>query len=251
VKTLVLFGVSKVMKQCSGFGIRLGLTLSQGSEFSFVLFTLAAAQHIIPRESADFLMAMVGITLTVTPFLVKLGNRLAYAWERESSRNNLNEAGLKKLVYIKGFDATGQEIARILTSAGVDYLGYDDDKERIAMNRSLGFQVDVSDIHRPRLLSALTTAQAQAVILLIDDADAAVTILTAIQELKLSIPVYAATNDVSLYDAMQGFDLNAILVKDNETAYTIAQRLLQNLSYPDDEIETHIETIRQRKLAIR
>ncbi len=50
----------------------LAVVLSQGGEFAFVLFSLAAGEKLLPAALADLLVAVVTISMLTTPFLVNL-----------------------------------------------------------------------------------------------------------------------------------------------------------------------------------
>jgi glutathione-regulated potassium-efflux system protein KefB len=47
--------------------IRLGVTLAQGGEFAFVLFSSATSLHLLPIELSDRLILIVTLSMALTP----------------------------------------------------------------------------------------------------------------------------------------------------------------------------------------
>ena len=56
--------------------VKLGLLLSQGGEFAFVLFAAAQAALLIEPEAASLFAAIVTVSMATTPFLMKFNDWL-------------------------------------------------------------------------------------------------------------------------------------------------------------------------------
>jgi Kef-type K+ transport system membrane component KefB len=65
-----LFGLSE------GESIKVGLTLSQGGEFAFVLLALAQELHILPTDLNALLICVVVASMALTPLLADWGDYL-------------------------------------------------------------------------------------------------------------------------------------------------------------------------------
>lgn len=73
IKAVSLWIAARLMKFCKGFSVRLGLLLAQGSEFAFVLFSLAMAQNLLYPRQGILLQVAVSCTLAFTPLLAWIG----------------------------------------------------------------------------------------------------------------------------------------------------------------------------------
>ena len=71
-KTALIFALGMVLKMGWRGALALGLLLSQGGEFGFVLFTQAQTGGIIDAETASLFGAVVTLSMATTPFLMML-----------------------------------------------------------------------------------------------------------------------------------------------------------------------------------
>jgi CPA2 family monovalent cation:H+ antiporter-2 len=273
VKTLVLALAGVLLRRPGGFSLRLGLTLSQGSEFTFVLYTSALLSGVLTASSHSFLTVLIGLSLALAPLFIGLGAKLAYWFEREAAED-LMEAdaasgqteGLKpgayskleipqfveQTVIITGFDKTAQDLARMLQMAGISYQGYDRDPNTVALNRSLGFTVDFADVHRPRTASMVTAGRAWAVVILLSENQIFEGLTQALRQISPTLPLYGATADMQCFYQMDHGLFDALYIKDEETPYLIGQHLLRATGrFEEAEIQEIIERVRDRKLVIR
>ena len=88
--TALVAGKAIVMTAlCRAFGFpmavstHVGLSLGQGGEFAFVLFSLAMALGVMPMETGQMMLAVVALSMALTPFLMTAGRRLAVMLDAE------------------------------------------------------------------------------------------------------------------------------------------------------------------------
>ena len=67
IKFAVIAIIAKVLGNRLPTSIRLGVTLAQGGEFAFVLFSVATAQNVLRPELANTLNLVVTISMALTP----------------------------------------------------------------------------------------------------------------------------------------------------------------------------------------
>lgn len=72
VKSLVMIGLARLFGAGKREALGLGLVLSQGGEFGFVLFAQAQAAQLIRPEAASLFGAVVTLSMATTPFLMRL-----------------------------------------------------------------------------------------------------------------------------------------------------------------------------------
>ncbi len=74
LKAAVLFGLAKAFGMENRRALKLGLLLSQGGEFAFVLFAQAQSALLIEPAAASLFSAIVTISMATTPFLMKFND---------------------------------------------------------------------------------------------------------------------------------------------------------------------------------
>src|SRR3546814_15172035 len=75
IKTLALWAVARAFGMEGRSAASLGLLLSQGGEFGFVLFAQASGAMLIAPEAASLFGAVVTLSMARTPFLMLLVRR--------------------------------------------------------------------------------------------------------------------------------------------------------------------------------
>jgi monovalent cation:H+ antiporter-2, CPA2 family len=76
VKSLVLYGLCRAAGSHHNDAVRTALLLPQGGEFGFVLFTAAAAAGVFSAGNASLLIAIVTLSMALTPVAALLSTRL-------------------------------------------------------------------------------------------------------------------------------------------------------------------------------
>src|SRR3984957_12289808 len=79
LKIMVVAAVGRLAGRAPNRAWRMGFTLPAGGEFAFVLFALAAGQHILSAHVADFLVLVVTLSMMVAPLLLTLHDRVRKA----------------------------------------------------------------------------------------------------------------------------------------------------------------------------
>ena len=76
----VKFAITAIAARGFGLGkaesIKVGLMLSQGGEFAFVLLELARQLEILPAELNSLLIIVVVMSMALTPFLAEWGDKI-------------------------------------------------------------------------------------------------------------------------------------------------------------------------------
>ena len=76
LKGLVIFGLCRLFGLPNAAALRTSLLLTQGGEFSFVLFGAAAGMGVMGAQLQTTALLVISLSMAATPFLVRLGDRL-------------------------------------------------------------------------------------------------------------------------------------------------------------------------------
>jgi CPA2 family monovalent cation:H+ antiporter-2 len=180
-KALLLAGLARLLGFAWAQSLHLGMLLSQGGEFSFVLLGAALAVGILASADGQLLVLVVTLTMMATPLLARLGRGVEQRAERSSMIpvEEVPEAtrSLRDHVVIAGFGRVGTAVAASLESAGVPFIAVDLNPHTIARAQHRGQPVYYGDATRPEILDALHVERARAVVVAIDNAKAALTLV--------------------------------------------------------------------------
>jgi glutathione-regulated potassium-efflux system protein KefB len=156
---------------------RLGFTLPAGGEFAFVLFTLAAGQHILDQDTVDLLVLAVTLSMMLGPLILVAQDTLATRWLAAPAApfDEFDEHDIP--VIVAGFGRFGQIVARVLRSRRIPFTALDSNQRNVDFLRRFGNEVYYGDASRLDLLRAAGAETAKVLVLAIDDVEAS--LLTA------------------------------------------------------------------------
>ena len=116
VKTLVLYGLCRLWGSAHNDAIRIAFLLPQGGEFAFVLFTTATAAGLLTSPTASLLIAIVTLSMALTPLGSALARRFLDGETREELAEDFDGAGADVLMI--GFSRFGPRSSRSAPRSG-------------------------------------------------------------------------------------------------------------------------------------
>lgn len=224
---------------------RLGFTLPTGGEFAFVLFTLAAGQHILPQETADLLVLSVTLSMMLGPLLMILHSAVVSRWF-EGQRRPYDEIETEEIkVLIAGFGRFGQVIARILAARRIPFTALDANQTNVDFVRRFGNKVYYGDASRLDLLRAAGAETASVFIIAIDDTEASVRTAILAREqfprLKLFVRARNRQHAFALMDA----GVKVIIRETYGSSLEMSERVLQALGETADSAQKAVRRFRR------
>jgi len=200
IKAIIMALVLRVGRLPWGRAMEGGLLMGQGGEFAFIVIGYAVASKLFDPDLGQFVLLVVGLSMFATPLFSRAGHTLGNWWERRF-RNvaaALDEAQTETLhghVIIVGFGRVGQMLAGILSREGIRYIAIENDMNRSTRRHPLGEPVYFGDVTRPELLHRVHASTASAIVLTIDQPDAALHAAAAIRREFAQVPLIARARD--------------------------------------------------------
>ena len=178
IKFVVLTIIARLMGNKNESSIRLGVTLAQGGEFAFVLFSVATAQHLLTREQQNILNLVVTVSMAMTPLafllLEKIGNPL-FAKAKPSKEYD-KIPNHEHAVVIAGFGRVGQIIGRVLRMHNIEFTAIEKSANQVDFVRKFGNQVYYGNPQNPEILRAAGLENAKVFIIAIGDIELSETV---------------------------------------------------------------------------
>lgn len=243
VKAAILAVLGRVFGLGGGTSRNLAVVLSQGGEFAFVLFTLAAAEGALPGATADLLIVVVTLSMAMTPVLFLLNKawerRMAPAEEEEPEYDDIDEANP---VIIAGFGRFGQIVARILRLTGIPFTALEINSEWLEVVRRFGNRVHFGDASRLDLLEAAGADRAKIFVLAIDDVEASVNTARAVRNRYPKLRIFARARNRQHAYRLIDLGCQVIYREMLHSSLRMSREVLENLGYSEEEAKRIVET---------
>lgn len=169
-KIVVLAPLTRAFGSCDwGSAFKTAALMSQGGEFGFVLFAIAARGNILEASLIDPLILAISVSMMLTPLLYFLVERLAAAGDSKSDREYDTPEDRHDGIIIAGFGRVGQIIGRVLQISDITFTAIDIDSTQVEIVRRYGNVVHYGDVGRADLLRAAGAGHARVYVIAIGD----------------------------------------------------------------------------------
>lgn len=227
--------------------IELSFLLAQAGEFGFVIIAVAAEAGIYPPPVANYMLAVVALSLLVTPTVADLGIRIGRALER-GSRDQAIEANAPSEgghVIVAGYGRVGQLLGRLLQEQGFDHVAVDADPDLVSGLRAKGWPVLMGDLSRHEVLAILGAERAAALVVTMNDFGATERIVTAARAAWPQVPVFARARDAVQARRLTELGAHHATPDAVEGALQLGGALLEGLGVPDEGSRRIIDSLRE------
>ncbi len=207
VKFAVLFLIGRFYRMSQDQNFFFSFGLSQIGEFGFVLLSFSNQLDLLDQELNAKLMAVVAITMTITPLLLILNEKLIDPYFGVKREENKPEEPvnfeLKHKIIIAGFGHFGSTIGRLLRANGIKATILDNNSDRVELLRNMGFKVYYGDATRAELLKAAGAEEAGILIAAIDSPEINRQLIDMVRENFPDIKIFSrARNRFDAYDLL-------------------------------------------------
>jgi glutathione-regulated potassium-efflux system protein KefB len=245
VKSAVIVAVALAFRMSWRGALALGLLLSQGGEFGFVLFAQASAALLIDPEVASLFAAIVTVSMATTPFLMMATRRFREApATRDDDREGPAADGANAIVV--GYGRFGQTVAQMLIASDIPVTLIDRNIAMIDIAASFGAKVYFGDGTRIDLLRQAGADQAELVLFCIDGDQVSTELVEAVHEAFPNARIYIRAFDRRSMVALRGAPANYIVREVLESAVRLARRALEGVGVSREQIDRAEDMYRAR-----
>lgn len=243
VKTVVLAWLGKRSDLSFRHARRLGLALSQGGEFAFVLFAAGVANGVMPRATSELLSLVVTLSMAATPLLLALDGLLSrFRPEPHPAFDQVPDND--RHVVIAGFGRYGQIIARILRGKGIPFTALDFNAEQVELVKRFGAQAFYGDAARPEILAAAQMDKARAFVLATDDVEHSLKIAEIVSSAYPGVPVFARARNRNHVHRLYDLGIRNVQRETYLSALETTRQLLKGLGLTEREAARTIQTFK-------
>ena len=236
VKCAVIFAICLMFRMDWRPALGLGLLLSQGGEFGFVLFVAAREAMLVTGEAASLFAAVVTVSMATTPFLMAVTKRFRSERPRRGEEREAPSEQVASALVV-GYGRFGQTVAQTLMAGGIPVTLVDSDVEMIDVAEQFGAKVYFGDGTRIDLLRQAGAAEAELILFCIDGEQIEAEFLHAVHRAFPRAAIYVRGFDrrsvMKLSDSPAEYVVREVL----ESALRMARMALGKFGLSEDAIE--------------
>ncbi|WP_157016959.1 monovalent cation:proton antiporter-2 (CPA2) family protein [Mesorhizobium xinjiangense] len=244
VKAVIIYGLCRLFLRSHDDAVRVALILPQGGEFGFVIFSAAASAAIFPPTTASILVAIVTISMALTPLSVMLGRYLIRQEEEEQMEENFDGAGSDVLMV--GFSRFGQIAAQILLSGGSNVTIIDNSANRVRAAEKFGFRIYFGDGLRKDVLEAAGIRRSKIVAVCTRERDTTDRIVELIQAEYPHARLYVRSYDRGHTLELRAKGVDYELRETFESGLMFGRKTLEGLGFDEDTAREITQDVRRR-----
>lgn len=246
VKATIVYWLCRAFDSPHDVAVRTALVLPQGGEFGFVMFSAAAALGIFDIQTASLLIAIVTLSMALTPFTVALGNVLAGEEQSEQLDEDFAGADDGADVLIIGFSRFGQIASQILLAGGADVTIIDHSADRVRAAQKFGFRIYFGDGTRKEVLHAAGVKRHKIVAICTQKKEITDRIVALIQREYPDVRLFVRTYDRAHTLEMRAQNVDYELRETFESGLVFGARTLQGLGVSEDIAISIRDDVRKR-----
>jgi monovalent cation:proton antiporter-2 (CPA2) family protein len=244
IKCLIIFVILRIAKRSNSDAIRIGLMLSQGGEFAFVVMAQAAGNGLIEGELANQVTLIVGISMALTSPLVILYS----LWFNSKNCPPVYDTAAEQhepQVIIAGFGRFGQITARMLAANRITFTALDKNAEHIEFVKKFGNKVFYGDACRLDLLKVAGIEHAKILLIAVDEEEQALKIATLVRSEYPNVKIIARAKNRFTVHKLVKQGINTSVRELFASGVEAAKLVLKEYGFSQPEVDKMVLTFSQ------
>jgi len=243
-------------------GLLVGVMLAQGGEFAFVVMATAEQTSFLPKDIANYVVLVVGISMALTSPLVmvhELITRRRKKQKKAREESQYESNALKELeepeaqhveVIIAGFGRFGQIIGRILTASNIPFNALDKNPDHIEFLKNYGVKSYYGDATRVELLEAAGIREAKVLVIALVNIEASLAITRLVKAHFPHITLIVRARDRAHAYQLAELGVENPIREIYESSLSAAMRTLTEVGYTEGQSQNAIDIFREHDLGL-
>ena len=244
VKVVVLTLIVKLFGKPWPVALGLGLLLSQGGEFGFLLFAQAADALLIDPAAASLFSAVVTLSMVTPPFLMLFARNLEFSPTAEPGDLDDPAGAPRGSAIVVGYGRFGQIVSQMLHGVACSVTLIDKKPSQIELSSRFDTKVYFGDGLRVDLLRRAGADEARLIIFCIDDASVDAAALRPIVDAFPNAKVLMRVFDRRQLLAVEGAGVDGVVREVFESSVAMGLTALRYLDVDPREMEDVEATLR-------
>ncbi|MCG6857061.1 MAG: monovalent cation:proton antiporter-2 (CPA2) family protein [Salaquimonas sp.] len=245
IKAVLIYIACRLFRTSHQTAVRVAAVLPQHGEFGFVLFSAALSMGVIDRELSSILIAIVILSMLLTPFSVRLGEKLLERIQDEEEPDEDFE-GAGSPVLMIGFSRVGQVASQALLASGVEMTIIDNDPENIRNASRFGYRIYFGDGRRAEVLRAAGIEHSELVAICTHRPEVTTRIIELVSREWPQKLIYVRAFDRAHSLQIMDMDVDFHIRETFESALVLGGKMLEGLGRSPEEAAAVVDDVRRR-----
>ncbi|MEO1701054.1 MAG: monovalent cation:proton antiporter-2 (CPA2) family protein [Pseudomonadota bacterium] len=246
IKAAIIYGLCYAFGIAHKVSIRTSLFLPQAGEFGFVMFSAATSLAIFETSIASLLIAIVTVSMALTPLAVALSDFMFRHEKPEEMEEDFAGVQVGADVLMIGFSRLGQVAAQMLLAGGNSVTVLDNSAERVRSAQKFGFRIYFGDGTRKEVLEAAGIRHAKIVAIVTQRKFITTRIVDLVQrefpDARLFVRSYDRAHTLELRSKGVDFEVRETF----ESGLKFGQKTLEALGASEDLAKVIRKDVRRR-----
>jgi CPA2 family monovalent cation:H+ antiporter-2 len=232
-KALVGAGLVKLWGRPIRRAVEIGLILSAGGEFVFVVMAQAMAAGLVSRQTGQSLVLIATLSMFAIPALIAQGERIGKRVSRSALPTEPRglEPGAAKVLVI-GYGRVGLMVADMLDRHQIAWVAVDQDAKLVEAGRRRGHAVFFGDAARPEFLARCGLNDALALVATMDASESVEAVVAAARQARPTMVIVARARDARQAGRLYDLGATEAVPETVEASLQLSESLLVDLGVP-------------------
>ena len=251
-KTLILYLIARAFGVTRAVAAEVALLLAQTGEFAFVVLGVAQQRSLLPPRLAVGTIAVVGLSMMLTPLCAALGRRLAARLmpaDHAEHAPQPDQSEMENHVVIGGCGRVGQLIVEALEAENIPYVCLDLNGEAVASMRKQGRSAYFGDASRTELLERVGAERARAFVVTLNNVRSAERMVIAARKVNRSAFIFARAADPLHAARLIKLGAFGVIPETVEASLQLTGRLMETLDLSEEAVARRLADMRAAEVA--
>ncbi|MDA3892382.1 MAG: cation:proton antiporter [Salinivirgaceae bacterium] len=260
IKTIIAGATGFILGHTFRGTVIVGLTLSQVGEFSFILAKIGFNNSILTEFNYQLFLAIAVITMSLTPFLIKLSKPLANTLLKLPLPKILTDGlfplkqidipTLSKHLVIIGKDSSAIKLSVMAKHSNIPHISIIFDPVIAREQMNIGDTVVYGDAVNEPILAQAHVDTAEIIIISVGDIIPSMAIVEKVRRVNKTGYIIARTKTIRYVEQLYKLGVNQVLPEKLEIAIDMFNRILIKKHFSQREINRKLSYIRNLNLGV-
>jgi CPA2 family monovalent cation:H+ antiporter-2 len=211
--------------------VETGVMMASPSETSLIVLSAAAGAGLLSSAAAGFWTTVTALGLTVTPLLAAAGKGMGRRVKHLTDAPP-DAVSVARRTVIFGFGRVGRIVADMLSAHERPYLAIDSDIDIVREGRDAGYSVLFGDVSRAEFADRLKLADADALVLTMDDPVQVARIAKRVRGRVPDLPIIARARDTAQAARLYKAGVTDAVPETLEASLQLSEAVLVDIGIP-------------------
>ena len=247
IKALIAFVAVRIFAGTWSVAAESASLLAPAGEFAFVILGAGLAAGTLLAETTTILTAIVALSMLLVTFSWRGGIWLADRLQPKGETHPLTDdfSSAEGHVIVAGFGRVGRAVAHILDREQAEIVGLETNPQTVAKQRKDGWHVYFGDGGREEVLQKAGLAHAGLVVVTLDDASRAESMVKTARRGRPDVPILARARDADHARSLYTAGATYVIPDAIEAGLQMSARALEEMGYETDTVRALIASERE------